>query len=71
VLVNAVSWGPCLHRYDSVINQDLFRKEVGTDCCLVACAELLVDLVVNPALARDVTIKTRSAASRATNILVH
>lgn len=33
-----------LHRHLSVIDEDLPRKEIGTNRCLVACAELLVDL---------------------------
>lgn len=33
-----------LHRHLSVVYQYLPRKEVGSDRCLVACTELLVDL---------------------------
>jgi hypothetical protein len=33
-----------LHGHQSIVDQDLFGKEIGTDGRLVACAEFLVDL---------------------------
>lgn len=50
-----------LHRHLSVIDEDLPRKEIGTNRCLVARTELLVDLfgfedhVRNTADAHDAT----------------
>lgn len=33
-----------LHGHQSVIDQNLFSEEIGSDSCLIASAELLVDL---------------------------
>lgn len=40
-----------LHSHLSVIDEHLPRKEVGPNRCLVACAELLVDLLGIPSSA--------------------
>jgi hypothetical protein len=36
---------PELHGHETVVHEHLFGEEVGADGGLVACAELLVDLI--------------------------
>lgn len=60
-----------LHSHQSIVDQDLFGEEVGANCRLVACAELLVDLfeLYEYANIRQGSVQVRSKGR--SYILVH
>jgi hypothetical protein len=57
-----------LHGNESIVHEDFFGKEIGTNGGFVACAELLIDLQENEELVLDSRLHYRR---KITYILVH